>query len=63
MKINIMYRVIVLCVVVAAIAFTIGRSFLDKDTYLNMNTVYDFKATETGLMLYTENGDGYYWER
>lgn len=63
MKINIMYRIIVLCVVVAAIAFAIGRSFPDKDTYLNMSNVCDFKATETGLMLYTENGDGYYWER
>lgn len=63
MKINTMYRVIVLCVVVAAIAFTIGKSFPDKDTYLNMSNVCDFKAMETGLMLYTENGDGYYWER
>ena len=30
---------------------------------LNMNTVTDFEATKTGLMLYTSNGDGYYWEK
>ena len=30
---------------------------------LNMNTVTDFEATKTGLMLYTINGDGYYWEK
>ena len=35
----------------------------DKENYLNMETVTDFKTTETGLMLYTANGDGYYWER
>ena len=61
MRINIKNVVILICSVVAA--FTIGRSFPDKDTYLNMSNVCDFKATEVGLMLYTENGDGYYWER
>ena len=30
---------------------------------LNMNTVTDFEATKTGLMLYTSNGDGYYLEK
>lgn len=30
---------------------------------LNMNTVTDFKATETGLTLYTKDGSGYYWEK
>ena len=38
-------------------------SQIDNSDMLNMNTVTDFEATETGLMLYTSNGDGYYWEK
>lgn len=33
------------------------------NNYIDMRTVTDFKATETGLQLYTANGDGYYWEK
>lgn len=61
MKINIKHVTILICLIVAA--FIIERSFPDKNTYLNMTSVCDFKVTETGLMLYTEDGDGYYWER
>ena len=35
----------------------------DNSDMLNMNTVTDFEATKTGLMLYTSNDDGYYWEK
>ena len=35
----------------------------DNSDMLNMNTVTDFEATKTGLMLYTSTGDGYYWEK
>ena len=35
----------------------------DNSDMLNMNTVTDFEATKTGLLLYTSNGDGYYWEK
>lgn len=35
----------------------------DNSDMLNMNTVTNFEATKTGLMLYTSNGDGYYWEK
>lgn len=44
-------------------AFLLGKSVPDKENYLNMETVVDFDATETGLMLYTQDGSGYYWER
>ena len=37
-----------------------AREFYDH--YLDMNTVTGYSATETGLMLYTESGDGYWWE-
>lgn len=44
-------------------AFLLGKSMPDKENYLNMETVVDYAATETGLMLYTSDGSGYYWER
>ena len=54
---------IVLTLALTASAFLLGKSMPDKENYLNMETVVDYAATETGLMLYTANGDGYYWER
>ena len=44
-------------------AFLLGKSMPDKENYLDMETIVDFDATETGLMLYTQDGFGYYWER
>lgn len=35
----------------------------DNSDMLNMNTVTDFEATKTGLMLYTKDDSGYYWEK
>ena len=54
---------IVLTLTLTASAFLLGKSMPDKENYINMESVVDFDATETGLMLYTANGDGYYWER
>ena len=31
------------------------------NNYINMREVVDFEATETGIMLYTSDGSGYYW--
>lgn len=61
MKKKIAYITLILALTTSA--FLLGKSMPDKENYLNMETVTDFKATETGLMLYTANGDGYYWER
>lgn len=33
------------------------------NNYIDMRTVTDFTATETGLQIYTDDGNGYYWER
>lgn len=49
--------------VMSMAAFSLGKSMPDKEKYINMETVVDFDATETGLMLYTSDGSGYYWER
>lgn len=54
---------IVLTMALTTSAFLLGKSMPDKENYLNMETVTDFDTTETGLTLYTANGDGYYWER
>ena len=54
---------IILTLALTASAFLLGKSVPNKENYLNMETVTDFKATETGLMLYTQDGSGYYWER
>lgn len=54
---------IVLTLALTASAFLLGKSMPDKENYLDMENVVDFNATETGLMLYTQDGSGYYWER
>ena len=54
---------IVLTLALTTSAFLLGKSMPDKENYLNMETVTDFNATEIGLMLYTQDGSGYYWER
>lgn len=61
-----MKKKIAYCIITAVIsmaAFLVGRTMPDVNRYMNMETVTDFSATETGLLLYTEDGSGYYWER
>lgn len=31
------------------------------NNYIDMRKVVDFEATETGIVLYTSDGSGYYW--
>ena len=33
------------------------------NNYIDMRTVTDFEANENGLQLYTNDGNGYYWEK
>lgn len=33
------------------------------NNYIDMRQVVDFSTTENGLYLYTQDGNGYYWER
>lgn len=40
---------------------TESNAFLND--YVDMKKVADFETTENGLYIYTDNGDGYYWER
>ena len=40
-----------------------NTSYANAPDYLDIRTVIDFNATEAGLMLYTEDGFGWYWER
>mgnify|MGYP006982407534 FL=1 len=61
MKKKIAYITLTLALTVSA--FLLGKSMPDKENYINMESIVDFDATDSGLMLYTANGDGYYWER
>lgn len=36
---------------------------LNSPHYVDMRKVTDIAQTETGIMLYTVDGSGYYWER
>lgn len=36
---------------------------LNSPHYVDMRKVTDVTQTETGVMLYTSDGSGYYWER
>ena len=54
---------IVLTMALTTSAFFVGKTLPSRENYLNMETVVDFDATETGLTLYTSDGSGYYWER
>lgn len=33
------------------------------DNYVDMRQVVNFTTTENGLYLYTQDGNGYYWEK
>lgn len=33
------------------------------NNYIDMRQVVDFSTIENGLYLYTQDGNGYYWER
>lgn len=61
MKKKIAYLIIT--AVISMAAFLVGKSMPDANRYLDMERVTDYVGTETGLILYTEDGSGYYWER
>ena len=54
---------VTLTLALAASAFFVGKTLPSRENYLNMNAVVDYAATKIGLMLYTQDGSGYYWER
>lgn len=47
----------------ATTALITASIFMGNSNYLNMSAVTDYQATDTGLMLYTVDGAGWYWER
>lgn len=59
-----MKRTILTVIVTAIITAAVTTSYIRcKSNYLNMDSLISFDATETGLILYMEDGNGYYWER
>ena len=49
-------------ILISIVSF-IGGTKTNTENHLNMETVIDFETTETGLMLYTNDGNGYYLEK
>lgn len=53
---------IITILAISIISF-IGGTKINTEHSLNLKTVVGFDATETGLMLYTNDGNGYYLEK
>lgn len=57
-----LYVIIASTIMSMILGFLIGVSCYDNENYLNMTAVVDYDATENGLHLYTDDGNGYYLE-
>ena len=63
-------KLIILTLIIITIIISIFLGYLlgnlqakSNEHCIDMQTVIDFDATETGLYLYTNDGNGYYWEK
>lgn len=54
---------IVITMLLISVVSFIGGTKTNTEHHLNMKTVVDFEVTENGLMLYTNDGNGYYLEK
>lgn len=54
---------IIITILTVSIISFIGGTYTNTEHHLNMKTVVDFDVTELGLMLYTNDGNGYYLEK
>lgn len=53
---------IIIAVAISVVSFICGTQ-TNTEHHLNLKTVIGFDATESGLMLHTDDGNGYYLER
>ncbi len=53
----------VISMLIISILSFIGGTKANTENSLNMNTVVNYETTESGLMLYTNDGNGYYIEK
>lgn len=44
-------------------ALVTASIFMHNSNYLDMSTVTEYQSTDTGLIIYTKDGAGWYWER
>lgn len=58
-----MKTITTILITAAMMALITASIFMHSSNHLNMSNVTDFRATDTGLMLYAEDGAGWYWER
>lgn len=53
---------IIIALLISFVSF-IGGTHTNTKNHLNLNTVIGFDVTEDGVMLYTNDGNGYYFEK
>jgi len=58
-----MKTITTILITTAITALITASIFMNNSNYLNMSSVTDFEATDTGVMLYTVDGAGWYWGR
>lgn len=58
-----MKTITTILITAATTALITASIFMHSANYFNMSSMTDFDVTDTGLMLYTEDGTGWYWER
>ena len=54
--------IIVVCVCVISTFATREIIKYHRENCINMKTIVGFETTDRGLYLYTNDGNGYYWE-
>ena len=54
--------IIIVALLIGFVGFILGTKVNTKHS-INLNTVVGFDATETGLMIYTNDGNGYYFDK
>ncbi len=58
-----MKTITTILITAATTALITASIFMHSANYFNMSSMTDFEATDTGVMLYTEDDTGWYLER
>lgn len=58
-----MKTITTIIITVTTTALITASIFMHNPNFLDMSSVTDFQATDTGIMLYMTDGSGWYWGR
>ena len=58
-------RITITTIIITAVttALITASIFMFNTNYLNISTITDYQSTDAGIMIYTVDGSGWYWER